>query len=194
MLPVIAGVALIGAGIWIYSELQDQSSRERKRWKAKHEEVEKSIKWHEEQIKNHLDDARCSYDFTVLVDMHYSCVKVADQAYSLLRDARTSLEKIGEAIVKTKEQRTHLFSCKRNTSDASEKREIQDEINSIQVLRAKLFDDKDEIKKQRDTFHARVKNLNSKTRMLKMSIKERTGRKGVEWYERLEARREQRCA
>jgi transcriptional regulator of heat shock response len=194
MLPVLAGVALVGAGIWIYNELQEQSAAERERWRSKREEVERSIEWHEEQIEKHLDEAHQSYDFKVLVDMHYSCVKVADQAYSLLQDARKSLDKIGEAIVKTKEQREILFQRKKEAKDSTIKTEIQEEINSIQQLRTSLFDDKDEIKKQRDTFQERVKDLNSKTHTLKMNIKERTGTKGVEWYERLEARKARRRA
>lgn len=189
MLQVIAGVALLGAGIWIYNELQEQSATERDRWRSKRAEVERSIEWHEEQIEKHLDEARQSYDFKVLVDMHYSCVKVADQAYSLLKDARTSLDKISEAIIKTKEQRDILFQSKKEIKDLSKKIEIQEEINSIQQLRAVLFDDKDEIKKQRDAFQVKVKELNSKTHMLKINIKERTGIKGIEWYERLEARK-----
>ncbi|MFV8409530.1 hypothetical protein [Vibrio owensii] len=189
MIPVIAGVVLLGAGIWIYNELQDQSAAERERWRTKRAEVERSIDWHQVQIEEHLEEARQSYDFKVLVDMHYSCVKVADQAYSLLKDARKSLDKIGEAIVKTKEQREILFQRKKEAKDPLVKKSIQEEINSIQQLRVSLFDDKDEIKKQRNDFQVRVKDLNSKTHTLKMNIKERTGIKGVEWYERLEARK-----
>ncbi|MAY13739.1 MAG: hypothetical protein CMI06_00205 [Oceanospirillaceae bacterium] len=192
MLPVIGGILLVGAGVWIYNELQDQSSAERERWRSKRDEVQRSIEWHEEQIENHLDDARNSYDFKVLIDMHYSCVKVADQAYSLLKDARTSLDKIGEAIVKTKEQRDLLFSRIKEAKSKAERTEIQEEITSIQELRSKLFEDKDEIKNQRDEFQYRVKELNSKTHMLKISIKERTGSRGIDWYERLEARKAQR--
>ncbi|WP_318473802.1 hypothetical protein [Photobacterium leiognathi] len=194
MFPVLAGVALVGVGLWIYNELQEQSSAERERWRSKREEVERSIEWHEEQIENHLDEARLSYDFKVLIDMHYSCVKVADQAYSLLKDARKSLDKIGEAIVKTKQQREILFKRKKEATSPSERKEIQEEITSIQQLRASLFGDKDEIKKQRDTFLARVKDLNSKTHTLKIAIKERTGTRGIEWYERLEARKASRRA
>lgn len=195
MIPVIlGGLALVGAGIWIYNELEEQSSTERERWRSKRKEVEQSIEWHEEQIEKHLDEARHSYDFKVLVDMHYSCVKVADQAYSLLKDARTSLNKIGEAIVKTKEQRTLLFEKKKKSDSKEEKIEIQEEINSLQELRAKLFSDKDEIKSQRNAFQERVRELNSKTHTLKMNIKERTGSRGLEWYQRLEERKARRRA
>lgn len=194
MLPVIAGLALVGAGIWIYNELQEQAGAERERWRSKREEVQRSIEWHEAQIRDHLSRARESYGFKVLVDMHFSCMKVADQAYSLLKDARTSLEKIGEAIAKTKEQRDLLFDKKKASNNKAEKDEIQQEIASIQELRSKLFVDKDEIKKQRDEFLSKVKDLNSKTHDLKISIRDRTGLKGQEWYARLEMRKALRNA
>lgn len=194
MLPLIAGLALIGAGVWIYNELQDQAGAERERWRSKREEVQRSIEWHEAQIRDHLSRARESYDFKVLVDMHFSCMKVADQAYSLLKDAITSLEKIGEAIAKTKEQRDLLFDKKKTSNNKEDRDEIQQEISSIQDLRSKLFADKDEIKKQRDEFLSKVKDLNSKTHDLKISIRDRTGSKGQEWYARLEMRKALRNA
>ena len=194
MLPLIAGLALIGAGVWIYNELQDQAGAERERWRSKREEVQRSIEWHEAQIRDHLSRARESYDFKVLVDMHFSCMKVADQAYSLLKDAITSLEKIGEAIAKTKEQRDLLFDKKKASNNKEDRDEIQQEISSIQDLRSKLFADKDEIKKQRDEFLSKVKDLNSKTHDLKISIRDRTGLKGQEWYARLEMRKALRNA
>lgn len=194
MLPFIAGAVLIGAGLLIYNELQEQAGAERERWRSKRAEVQRSIEWHEEQIRDHLSYARASYDFKVLVDMHFSCMKVADQAYALLKDARTSLDKLGEAIQKTKEQRDFLFEKKKSAKTTSEKTEIQQEISSIQELRSKLFADKDEIKKQRDEFQAKVKDLNSKTHDLKISIKDRTGSKGQDWYARLEARKAVRNA
>ena len=194
MLPLLAGLALVGAGVWIYNELQEQAGVERERWYSKREEVQRSIEWHETQIREHLSQARESYDFKVLVDMHFSCMKVADQAYSLLNDARTSLTKIGEAITKTKEQRDLLFDKKKHTNNKAEKDEIQQEISSIQELRSKLFTDKDEIKKQRDEFLLKVKDLNLKTHDLKNSIRDRTGTKGKEWYARLEMRKTLRNA
>ena len=194
MLPLIAGLALIGAAVWIYNELQDQAGAERERWRSKREEVQRSIEWHEAQIRDHLSRARESYDFKVLVDMHFSCMKVADQAYSLLKDAITSLEKIGEAIAKTKEQRDLLFDKKKASNNKEDRDEIQQEISSIQELRSKLFADKDEIKKQRDEFLSKVKDLNSKTHDLKISIRDRTGSKGQEWYARLEMRKALRNA
>lgn len=191
---IVGGLLLVGAGAWIYNELEEKTATERRRWDSKREEVQRSIEWHEEQISKHLEEARLSYDFKVLVDMHYSCVKVADQAYGLLKDARVTLDKIGEAIVKSREQRELLFLTKKSAKSKTERDVIQQEITSIQVLRKKLFEDKDEIKNQRDEFLARVKDLNNKTHSLKNSIRDRTGIDGMQWYERLELRKKLRNA
>ncbi len=190
MLQIIGGVALVGAGLWIFNELQEQSSKSRERWESKRIDVQRSIEWHEKQIIDHLEDAKESYDFKTLIDMHYSCFKVADQAHLLLKDARISLDKIGEAIVKTREQRDLLFVKKKEVKSKEKRIEIQEEISSIQTLRKNLFDDKDVIKQQRDEFLNKVKDLNSKTRELKFSIRDRTGTKGSDWYDKLEARKE----
>jgi len=190
MLPIIlGGLALAGVGLVIYNELEEQSSVARNRWASKREDVQRSIEWHREQIKDHLNDAKQSYDFKTLIDMHFSCVKVADQAYLLLKDARLSLDKIGDALVEIKKQRELLFAKKKASKSKQERIEIQEEIVSIQRLRKKLFNDKDEIKQQRNILFLKVKDLNSKTHELKINIKERTGCKGADWYARLEARK-----
>jgi len=188
MFPVIAGLALVGAGLLIFNELQKQAGAERERWREKRAEVERSIEWHEAQIRNHLSEARESYDFKVLVDMHYSCMRVANQAYALLKDARTSLDKIYEAIKKTKEQLNRLFEKKKASRSKTEKDEIQQEIDSIIKLKSQLHDDLHEIRNQKDEFLSKVRDLNSKTHDLKISIRDRTGVKGRDWYDRLMAR------
>jgi FtsZ-binding cell division protein ZapB len=192
VLHILAGMALVGAAVWIYDELQGCSSRERTRWYAKREQVQRSIEWHREQITQHLGNAQQSYNFQVLVDMHFSCVKVADEAYKLLQDARISLDKMGEALIKTREQRDLLFAQKKAARSKAERDELEQEIASLQQLREQLFKDKNEIKKQRDEFFNRVKELNGKTHDLKTAINERTGFKGREWYQRLEARKVQK--
>lgn len=193
MLPIIlGGIALVGVGAWIYNELQEQSGVERERWRSKREEVERSIQWHEFQINNHLSSARNSYDFKVLVDMHFSCMKVADQAYSLLKDARISQKKIGEAIGETKIQMGILFEKKMSSKSFLEKNKIQDEISSLQNLRSHLFNEKKQIENQKLVFESRVKDLNAKTHELKISIRDRTGQKGMDWYARLELRKQLR--
>lgn len=192
MLQLIAGLALAGVAVWIYDELQQSSASERQRWHSKREQVQQSVEWHRQEINRHLQQAKQSYEFTVLVNMHYSCVKVADEAYTLLKDVRTSLDKIGEAIANTKEQRELLFAKKKAAHSKAERDELQQELSSIQQLREQLFKDKDVLKRQRDEFFNRVKELNSETHELKITIKERTGWKGRDWYERLEARKRQK--
>ena len=62
------------------------------------------------------------------------------------------------------------------------------QVQSLYKLRETLFPDKDILKAQRDNFLAEVKRLNNQTRTLKEAIRDRTGSKGKDWYERLSAR------
>jgi uncharacterized coiled-coil DUF342 family protein len=192
MLQLFAGAALFGVAMYIYDSLQQRSSSERNRWYAKREEVQRSIEWHREQITQHLEQAKQSYDFHVLVNMHFSGVKVADEAYKLLKDARVSLDAIGTALVETKTQRDLLFAKRKDTKSKEDRDEISKEIDSLQQLRKSLFENKDEIKRERDELSEKVKKLNSEVHDLKNAINERTGSKGREWYQRLEARKAQK--
>lgn len=53
------------------------------------------------------------YDFHQLVDLHYSCMKVANEAYKLLNDAKKSMGAIYDAINKLKAHRSKLFNDKK---------------------------------------------------------------------------------
>jgi hypothetical protein len=189
MIPVIATVTLVGAAVWIINELNEMSANEKQRWCRMRDDIEHTIEWHQNQIDQHLDQALQSYDFHQLVNMHYSCVKVANQAYGLLQDARKALKATSNAIFHTNRQRDSLLKQKNKTVHTNLLVELDMELNSLQSLRTTLFGEQDELRNQRDELLHRVKSLNNKIHQLKISISRNTGREGQEWFERLEARK-----
>lgn len=177
MLPIIAGIALVGAGIFIAEMLEEESNNERDKWKMKQAEVEKSIEWHNEQIKKHFSKAQHSCDLKTLVDIHDSCLKVVDQTYLLLKDARNSLDKIDEAIVKTKDQKTFYLEEKKKTKSLSKIRDFQEKIDDIEQTENLLLCDKNKIIEQRDIFLTKIKDLNDKIIALNTNIRNITENK-----------------
>lgn len=187
VIPVAVGVAA-----YIIDELSEEAGKERDRWESKREEVEHDLQWHKEYIENHLNEARSDYDFHQLVNMHYSSVKVADEAYTLLKDAKVTLNAIGKAIGTAKKERDELKVKRRDATSKTQRDEITKEIDSLISLRKSLFSQKEEIKLQKTDFYSQVKSLNRQTMELKYLIRDTTGYKGEEWYERLEERRRNR--
>ncbi len=179
----------IGVAAYIIDELTDEAGAERDRWESKRKEVEHDLEWHKENIKRHLDEAKNTYDFHQLVNMHYSSVKVADEAYKLLTDARVTLKAIGKAIGAAKKERDVLKEKRKKSKSKKEREEFTKEIESLINLRKQLFSQKEEIEEQKSEFYIRVKSLNAQTRELKCLIRDTTGYKGEEWYECLEQRK-----
>lgn len=182
----------VGVAAYIIDELSDEAGEERERWESKREEVEHDLQWHKENIENHLNEARSTYDFHQLVNIHYSSVKVADEAYTLLKDARVTLNAIGKAIGTARKERDELKEKRRDAKPKTKRDEFTKEIDSLISLRKSLFSQKDEIELQKADFYSQVKSLNKQTMELKYLIRDSTGYKGEEWYERLEERRRNR--
>ncbi len=182
----------IGVGLkLIYDAVSSEEYEARERWEEKRENLERTIKEHQENIEKHIQEAQNSYDFHFLVDLHYSSSQVANSAYKLLNDARSSFSGMSKMLQKSKEQRTILQKELKKAESCHNKKkiyEIIEELKMINDLRKNIFDDREKIKKQKEQFLAEVKRLNNQTRKLKEFIRDRCEDGGREWYDRLEAR------
>lgn len=188
LIPIGVGVA----GKLIYDYLSGEERDARDRWERKRVQVQRSVEEHRKQIEEHIAEAQQSYDFHFLTSMHHSSLIVADAAYKLLQDARTSLTAIGKLIVAAREKRDSLEKEVKGTRDRTKKLAFRDELKEVVELRRAFFNDKDKVKEQRDGLYSEVKRLNAQTAELKHFIRDRCGRKGNEWYDRLEERKKQR--
>lgn len=183
----------VAVGAWgLWKHFDDSAKAARVRWQNEHRNVKKTIKEHQRNIKQNIEKAQKSYNFHLLTDLHFSSMKVANHAYSLLNDSKTTLDAMGKMLVDAKKKRNELYKEKKNTQDKNRKKDIQKEIQLINDLRSQIFPDKDNVKQQRKDMLEEVKKLNHQTRNLKLAIRDRCGSKGRDWYNRLEARTQAR--
>lgn len=188
MSDIFIGIIAIGVGLYIMNELDDRAGEQRRRWESKREEITRTIEEHQANVERYFYDRSSIYSFHDLVDKHYSCMQVANEAYSLLNDARIVTNSTYDAINKLKAHRSDLFNKKKSTSDLSEKKKIQEEINMIGGMVKGLYEDLTKNKHEKDELQSKVKEFNAKTRELKLTIRDQTGQKGYDWYTRLEYR------
>ena len=192
LLPIGVGVGILKL---LYDAVSEEEYEARRRWESKRKEVERSVKEHQENIEAHIQQAQNSYDFHFLVDLHYSSSQVANSAYQLLCDARSSFSGMSKMLKKSKEQRAVLQCDLEEARRNKDRKRIHETIEQLKVvndLRKSVFDDRDRVREQKDRFLAEVRLLNSQTRELKEFIRDRCGDGGREWYQRLEARRRAR--
>ncbi len=199
LIPVGVGVALKA----IYDAVSEEEREARQRWEETRGRVERSVWEHQRSVESHLAQARHSYNFQVLVDAHYSSMKAADTAYKLLDDARSSEKGINkmlkeetnqrtilrERLKKSKAKKFILFKKMREKKNKASIRDIELQLKGIREMRKNLFDDRDKVKAQKESFLNEVRVLNNRTRKLKELIRDECGSKGRDWFNRLEARK-----
>lgn len=189
LIPIGVGVGLK----LLYDTVSEEEYEARQRWEDKREEIERSIEEHQRNIEDHINQAQRSYDFHFLIDLHYSSMKVANSAYQLLDDAKSSFNGMSKMLKKSKEQRTALQSELEKAKKAKDKNAIHEVIEQLKMLndlRKNVFADRDKVKVQKDQFLSEVKRLNNQTRELKEFIRDRCDDGGRKWYDRLEARKQ----
>ena len=184
----VGALALFGVGtVEILSSVSKEEREARERWAVKHVEAERTVEEHRKNIEAHIRDAQASYDFHFLTSLHFSSLRVADNAFGLLNDARSSLATIYQILDQITEQKD-IQKALLSGAKPQDKRIIFSEIGSLNEFKSSVLGDLTKVKPQRAHLSAEVKRLNEQTRNLKMAIRDRCGYKGRECYDRLEAR------
>ena len=165
---LIAGV-LVFINSMIETELENRNRRLVQELKEKRLRIALSLKSSRDNIRYHQ-----------LVNEHYASVKLADEAFNLLRQTVKELRKIDELIKQAKRERK-VCRTTRNFSKA-------DDLTQMITQLAKLYAG---LKQERDSFNTRTHELNNNTAELREIIRTGCGVKGIEWHERLQKRKHQ---
>ena len=179
----------IGIAAAIINALDDDAGCEKQHWGQKYQDVQRDIEWHRKDIEGHIHSAQAFCDFRVLTDLHFSSMKVANEAYKLLSSAQTAVTAISKALLSAKDQIAKLTETQKFATTVQERQTMSAEIESLRKLRKALFEDKDAHIAQKNNFLSEVKRFNNQTRLLKEAIRNQTGSRGVEWYQKSEARK-----
>lgn len=186
----------IGLGLKLISDVISEEERSARRsWETARVRVERSLDEHKRNIETHLHQAQSSYDFHFLTDLHYSSVKTANLAYKSFNDAKLSLQGINKMLVSANQQRAQYQQTLEQAKANKNKALIHDtitELKSINEMRKNLFQDRDNVKQQLNQLLEKVQQLNSRTYDLKQRIKTSCGKGGQLWYQRLEAKKQQK--
>lgn len=175
-------IALYG----LYKLISNEEEKAYEEWNSKRDEVERTLEEHERNIKEHINQAKSSYNFHFLANMHFSSMKIADVAYKTKKSADTALKMISNMIIESKKTKSKLeeeLSVVKYNKNKQEIFRIINELKEINAYRKNLFNEKDQIKLQRDNFYEKLKQLNARTAELKLFIRDRCGSRGQEWYQ-----------
>ena len=162
---------ITGALVFINVLLEDELGKKNKR-------LAQELKDKRLRIAQSLRSARDNIRYHQLINEHFASVKLADEAFSLLRQTAKELHKIDELIKQAKRERKACRSI-RDFSKA-------DDITQLIAQLAKIYAG---LKEECDSFNSRTRELNNNTAELRESIRMNCDARGREWHKRLQARK-----
>ena len=192
MIPYLIGAAVV-IGVKVAMDHFSQQERDAyKKWHSKRKEVQRTIEEHERNIEKHIRAAERSYNYHFLVDLHYSSVQIANEAYKLLKQVDVSIGAIQEILYKyyhaKRKWEKKQFYCKSKYKKA----EFEQKIQEINEMIQPFSTEKNNLYHQKKEFNQKLFDLNKQTANLKYAIRDRCGCKGEIWYKRLEERKKAR--
>ena len=181
--------AILGAKYYF-----SQSEKEAKQnWENKRQEAQKTLEEHQSFIDENLAKAENSYDFHYLTEIHYSSMMVGNEAYSLLKDARKTLNGINQLLTKSVKHKKNL-QAQIDIKETQNKKDLKEELTALNKMRKGLFNEKELINKEQEGMLEQVRRLNKGTGTLKLHIKNHCGNKGDNWYNKIEANKKRRAS
>ncbi|WP_289023054.1 hypothetical protein [uncultured Salegentibacter sp.] len=189
----IAGVALSAIGGALYEKyFSDKEKRAKKKWQENRIEFEKYISEQEVEISRYTSRVNSELDFHTLTNMHFTSMKIADQAYNLFDYSKIYLDAMNRNLKTTSERKQKILLLFKSKIKYSKKLKLTEELKEIDEMRNQLFKDKDVLNSQTNSLKTRLRSFNKRTSSLKYKIRDNCGEKGKDWYNRLEQRKKYR--
>jgi hypothetical protein len=190
---VVAGIALTAIGKSVYEKyFSNKEKKAKKEWQENREKVEKYISQQEVQIKEYTSKKNTEEDFYNLTNIHFTSMRIADQAYKLFDYSKIYLEAMNRNLQLTAERNNKIHNLFKTKIEYEKKLKLTKELNELKEVRKSLFGDKDTLKKQTDDLKNKLKSFNIRTSTLKFRIRDNCGEKGIDWFQRLEQRKRNR--
>jgi hypothetical protein len=182
-------IIAVGAASIALLWLADKAGEKKKNWEENYQQYKNDLELFNEIIENKVRSVNEYVDFKEYIQLHYQSFSIANEKKVLLDDARDSLKAIAQTIMMLKKDKDEIEMRILKEKNSIKANELKEELKSVKNTRKTLFNDQDILKKQRDSLSKTLKKFNSNTRELKLIIKNNTGQRGLDWYNRLEARK-----
>jgi chromosome segregation ATPase len=172
MFFLAAIVVATGAAVAIGAALIDEAECQYNNWVEKRGDLEDEIIELTEQIEDHLEEARYSFNIKILKADRRASIDLANTAYKLYRDAQHALKAFGHNIVRTNQEISKYYNQRKESHDQSVKSECTKEIKNLKAYKTILFRTNDSLKQEKENYYNQLRKLNRQTAKLRDMIEE----------------------
>ncbi len=184
---IISGMAVcsaLGAVKMIFDSCLAQSQR----WQESQLSVRNQMDRVARDINRSFAQTQESLRFQALNEHYFQSRKLADKAYALLCDANDCREALYKSISLMKSEIHRVKDARFKCSDSQERNRLKLELDALYSNENEFSLQLESLIRQIGEYSSKLREFNSRTREIKLTMRDSCGEGGRIWYERLAGR------
>lgn len=166
--------AFIGAGLYcLYKALTTEEKRSKERWESSQHCQRKTISESNQRIRSRLAHAQHRLQREALFQEHRNSITLSNDAYALLKDAKTLQNGMNRQIQHMNFHRVHLQSQleeHRASRNVAGVQQCIAELKAINTARQTAFTERDRVRAEKDDLLQEVQTGNHRTAQLREQL------------------------
>ena len=187
---IIGGIVVLG-GITIAALLEEEE-KQANNWKSKHKALNNKISKHRNSLNIHIKKAKKKAAFYELNSKYYASVQGGNLLFKELTEAAVTIDKIYQVIHTMKKARNKLYLDIKMEKNSQKKKEMIELVKMMPDKINKMYIDFYKMKDEKNCTLNELREINNMTHEFKLKIRDNTGKRGREWFRRLEERKRQK--
>ena len=182
----VLGVAAVGvlAYAWLSSEEQSAINS----YHSSSRRLAREVNERQQQLSSYRRNNRAAEDFYQHIELHYNSVLTANHCY-ILYDEQKQILKMLNGRIDVLVQQLNMLKKQRDSADNAQKPQIREQLNTVRSFLKQANLERANIKQQKEALLFELRDINHKTRELKLYLRDNCGNKGRDWYQRSLERR-----
>lgn len=185
---LVFGIAVASVAAVAYAWLSNEEQSAINSYHSSSRRLTREVAERQGQLNSYKQTNRATQDFYRHIELHYNSVITANDCYKfydvqkqMLTMLSSRIEILIKQIIELKKQRDEAIG--------SVKVQIREQLNSVRESLNQAKHERSNIKQQKVTLLSELRDINHKTRELKLYLRDHCGQKGRDWYQRRLERR-----
>lgn len=177
----VLGAAAVGVIAYAWLSSAEQSAMNSYHSSARR--LSHEIEQRQGQLNSYRQASQAARDYYKHIDLHHNSVLTANEAFALYDAQKQMLTMLNQRIHGFVQQIIALKK-QRDVAKGAEKAEIRQQLNVVRGFLQEAKLERANMKQQKETLLFELREINKKTRELKLYIRDNCGKKGRDWYQR----------
>ncbi len=180
---LVFGIAVAGIATAAYAWLSNEDQSAMNSYHSSSRQLAREVAERQGQLNSYKQANRATQDFYRHIKLHYNSVLTANNCYKFY-DVQKQMLTMLSARIDIQIKQIIELKKQRDEASGSVKAQIREQLNAVRESLKQAKNERSNIKQQKEALFSELRDINHKTRELKLYLRDHCGQKGRDWYQR----------